>query len=42
MARSTEWVERDPGTHIGLGQRLLVTDQGEYPLMDVRGIDFGG
>jgi type VI secretion system protein ImpE len=42
MARSTEWIERDPGTHIGLGQRLLVTDQGEFPLMDVRDIAFGG
>lgn len=36
MARSTEWVEHPGETFLGLGQRLLATDQGEYPLMDVR------
>jgi type VI secretion system protein ImpE len=39
MARSTEWSDRDGDTHIGLGQRLLATDQGEFPLMDVRDIE---
>ena len=42
MARTTEWVDRDGDTHIGLGQRLLATDQGEFPLMDVREIELAG
>jgi type VI secretion system protein ImpE len=36
MARGTEWVEQPGGAHVGLGQRLLATDQAEFPLMDVR------
>jgi type VI secretion system protein ImpE len=36
MARGTEWIERPGGTYLGLGQRLLTTDQAEYALMDVR------
>jgi type VI secretion system protein ImpE len=36
MARSTEWSEPAPDVHHGLGQRLLATDEGEFPLMDVR------
>jgi type VI secretion system protein ImpE len=39
MARSTEWIDHEGDTHIGLGQRLLATDQGEFPLMDVRDIE---
>jgi type VI secretion system protein ImpE len=40
LARRTEWVEDGPaGTH-GVGQRMLVTDAGEFALMDVRVIDF--
>ncbi|HVR63522.1 MAG TPA: type VI secretion system accessory protein TagJ [Polyangia bacterium] len=38
MARSTEWVEKADGTYIGLGQRQLATDQGEFALLDVRTI----
>ncbi|TWI69403.1 type VI secretion system protein ImpE [Pseudoduganella lurida] len=51
LARRTEWVSRgtDSGTDSGeaglgghgLGQRMLVTDAGEYALMDVRAIVFG-
>ncbi|HEX3904703.1 MAG TPA: type VI secretion system accessory protein TagJ [Polyangia bacterium] len=36
MARGTEWSEPAPDVHHGLGQRLLATDEGEFPLMDVR------
>lgn len=36
MARSTEWTERPGAAFLGVGQRLLATDQGEYPLMDAR------
>lgn len=42
MARSTEWVERPAATFLGLGQRLLTTDQGEHPFMDVRVIQLEG
>jgi type VI secretion system protein ImpE len=35
-ARKTEWVEHPGDTFIGLGQRMLFTDQGEYALMDLR------
>ena len=37
LARRTEWEE---GTGHGLGQRMLVTDAGDYPLMDIRVIEF--
>lgn len=36
MARRTEWVEKPGQTFLGVGQRLLATDQGEFPLMDAR------
>ncbi len=38
MARGTEWTETPGGTYVGLGQRLLATDETEYALMDVRQI----
>lgn len=38
LARKTVWQEVSPGVFHGLGQRLLATDKGEYPLMDVRSI----
>jgi len=38
MARGTEWLERPAETFLGVGQRLLTTDQGEFGLMDVRNI----
>jgi type VI secretion system protein ImpE len=38
LARKTTWSEPDIGPAAGLGQRLLATDAGEYPLMDVRQI----
>jgi len=38
MARSTDWSQPAPDVHHGLGQRLLATDEGEYPLMDVRAV----
>lgn len=36
MARSTEWVESAPDFLVGLGQRMLITDASEYPLMETR------
>jgi len=40
LSRRTEWIgEGDVAGH-GLGQRMLVSDAGDYPLMDVRLIEF--
>jgi type VI secretion system protein ImpE len=39
LARRTEWSEDGAGMYLGMGQRVLVTDAGEYSLMDVRRID---
>jgi type VI secretion system protein ImpE len=38
LARKTDWLEHEGETYLGLGQRLLATDAGEYSLMDVRQI----
>jgi len=40
LARKTEWTELSDATFIGLGQRLLSTNQNEYALMDIREITF--
>ena len=40
MARGTEWQAVGGNTWIGCGQRMLVTDQAEYALLDVRLIEF--
>lgn len=40
LARKTEWQELAAETFIGLGQRVLVTDEGEHPLLQCRVIDF--
>jgi type VI secretion system protein ImpE len=40
LARKTEWVEVAAETFEGRGQRLLATDAGEYPLMDIRVVEF--
>jgi len=42
LARKTTWVEADPDTFLGLGQRLLTTSEGEVPLLDVRSIVLEG
>jgi type VI secretion system protein ImpE len=38
LARKTVWEEVAPGVHSGLGQRVLTTDAGEVPLMEIRTI----
>lgn len=38
LARRTEWLEPRPGHFVGSGQRMLATDAGELPLMDLRSI----
>lgn len=40
LARKTDWVELADGLQVGEGQRMLATDAGDYPLLDVRSITF--
>lgn len=40
LARKTEWRELANGAWAGAGQRVLGSDAGEYPIMDVREIHF--
>src|ERR1700737_1053934 len=39
LARKTEWLDKT-GVQVGLGQRILATDVGEYPLLEVRTLEF--
>lgn len=39
LCRRTEWREAGGETFCGLGQRMYCTDQGEYPLLDIRSIE---
>ena len=41
LARKTTWQEGAPDMFVGVGQRILATDAGEHPLMDIRSIRFG-
>ena len=41
LSRKTDWQELAAETFIGLGQRVLATDQGEFALLQARLIDFG-
>jgi len=41
LARKTVWREDAPEVFSGVGQRILATDAGEHPLMDVRQILIG-
>ena len=36
LARKTEWREQEADVFFGAGQRLLTTDVGDYPILDVR------
>ena len=38
LARKTDWLDKS-GVHIGVGQRILATDAGEYPLLEIRKIE---
>ena len=40
LSRKTLWEEAPGGAFHGLGQRLLTTDAGEYPLLEIREITF--
>lgn len=41
LARKTEWAEIGADTFQGRGQRMLATDVGDFPLMDIRLIELG-
>ncbi len=41
LARKTTWEARAPEVFHGLGQRILTTDTGDHPLLDIRSIRFG-
>jgi type VI secretion system protein ImpE len=41
MSRKTDWVEHPGNTYLGVGQRMLATDSGEYPFLEVRTLQFG-
>ncbi len=42
LAKKTVWDETAPGVYYGQGQRILATDVGETPLMEVREIILSG
>jgi type VI secretion system protein ImpE len=41
LSRKTEWTEHGAEIFHGVGQRMLATDSGEYPLLEVREITLG-
>lgn len=41
LARKTQWQEAEGDLITGLGQRVLATDQADYPLLDIRHIIMG-
>ena len=42
LGRKTVWQEPIPEVFVGLGQRVLATDGGEHPLMEIRAIVIDG
>lgn len=40
LARKTDWLEAGENGATGLGQRMLVSDETEFPLLEVRSIRF--
>jgi len=39
LARKTEWDEPAEGIYHGRGQRMLATDQDDYPILDIRAVE---
>jgi len=42
LARATDWCDVGDETFVGMGQRLLTTDQGDFALMDLRSLQMDG
>jgi type VI secretion system protein ImpE len=40
LGRKTDWIDTGKGLFTGIGQRMLATDQAEYPLLEIRKIYF--
>ncbi|MCG7929117.1 MAG: tetratricopeptide repeat protein [Candidatus Thiodiazotropha lotti] len=40
LSHKTEWQTPAEGVYLGLGQRMMATDQDDYPLLNVREIQF--
>jgi type VI secretion system protein ImpE len=40
LARKTDWQSQPGETNLGMGQRILATDQDEHPLLGIRCIEF--
>ncbi len=40
MSRKTDWREAGDGNVFGVGQKMLATDEKDYPLLEVRSIEF--
>jgi len=40
LSQKTEWNEVSPDLFVGMGQRMLATDAGDFPMMEVRKIVF--
>ncbi len=40
LARTTAWEQKPGETYLGLGQRVLATDNKEYPLLECRSLEF--
>jgi type VI secretion system protein ImpE len=38
LSRKTDWLDRGQDVLEGTGQRMLATDQSDYPLLQVRSI----
>jgi type VI secretion system protein ImpE len=39
LSRKTGWIDTPGGSVTGIGQRMLATDGGEFPVLDVRTIE---
>jgi type VI secretion system protein ImpE len=39
LSRKTQWAEQEGGLYVGMGQRVLATDQAEHSLLECRTID---
>ena len=42
LGRRTEWMQVGKDGWTGVGQRMLATDAGEFPLLDIRQVEFDG
>jgi type VI secretion system protein ImpE len=36
LSRRTDWIQQPSETYLGMGQRMFITDAGEYPFLEVR------